>query len=154
MDKDRIIQYIFMIVFTSVFILLIYGICTLKYSLPQPIKKQLEKNKSIIISDTFSENILMHELKLNQIKFPEIVYGQARLETGNFKSKYFKERNNLFGFRARNGYMHFRDWRHCVVYYANWQKKHYKSGDYYQFLIDINYAEDTSYIKKLKRCIR
>ena len=36
---------------------------------------------------------------MNQIgiAYPDVVLAQARLETGNFTSKVFKENNNLFG---------------------------------------------------------
>ena len=33
-------------------------------------------------------------LKKHKVKYHEIVYNQARLETGNFKSRGFKELNN------------------------------------------------------------
>jgi flagellum-specific peptidoglycan hydrolase FlgJ len=125
---------------------------SLKYNLPVPFKEKQEI--PIIINDTFSETLLKEALIEAEIQHPDIVFAQARLETGNFKSDYFKERNNLFGFRARNGYMHFRNWRESVLFYANWQKKYYKSGDYYAFLENIGYAEDSTYIKKVKSCIK
>jgi len=153
MDKDDLIQRMFEVLFVIITILALYGLFSLKYNLPTPFKEK-PVEKPIIINDTFSEDLLMMEIKDAEIKYPDIVLAQARLETGNFKSDYFKERNNLFGFRAKNGYMHFKDWRECVLFYADWQKKYYKSGDYYAFLEDIGYAEDPTYISKVKRCIK
>ena len=33
------------------------------------------------------------------IKYPDVVYAQALIESGHFKSKHFKEKNNIFGMR-------------------------------------------------------
>jgi hypothetical protein len=57
---------------------------------------------------------------------------------------------NIFGFRVKSGYLNFDHWTGCVDYYKTWQDKYYKGGDYYEFLRDIGYAEDTNYINKLK----
>ena len=57
------------------------------------------ETKSIIIKESAKENQFSPEklrayiLELN-IKFPHIVYAQARLETGNFKSQIFKTNHN------------------------------------------------------------
>ena len=153
MDKDDLIQRSFEVLFLIIAASALYGMFSLKYNLPVPFKEE-SIEKPIIINDTFSEVLLKEALEEAEIQHPDIVFAQARLETGNFKSDYFKERNNLFGFRARNGYMHFRSWRESVLFYANWQKKYYKSGDYYAFLENIGYAEDSTYIKKVKGCIK
>lgn len=102
----------------------------------------------------FSPDGLKAELKRLNIKHQHIVYAQAKLESGNFKSKYFLEKNNLFGFRTKNGYLSFEDWKDCCAYYKKWQDKKYKGGNYYQFLVNIGYAEDSIYIQKLKSCLK
>lgn len=151
MDKDDIIQTIFEIVIFIVVAMVMYFIFEPKsFKVPQ---KEIQ-SKPIIISDTFSQDLLMEELKINKIKHTDIVYAQARLETGNFKSEYFKKRHNLFGFRVKSGYMYFSNWKECVKYYANWQNKYYKKGDYFEFLKKIGYAEDSTYIQKVKLCIK
>lgn len=89
------------------------------------------------------------------VKFPEIVTAQAKLETGNFTSDYYNIRNNLFGFRGKKGYLYFESWKHACQNYKQWQDKHYKYGkDYFTFLKDIKYAEDSMYIQKLKLCLK
>lgn len=85
------------------------------------------------------------------ILFPDIVYKQSVLETGNFKSKAYKTRNNLFGFMYRGKIMYFKSIDDCIAYMKKWQLRHYKSGDYYKFLIKKGYAKDKMYIKKLKK---
>lgn len=87
-----------------------------------------------------------------QIKHPKIVYKQAILESNSFKSRVFKVHHNMFGFRKYGSvhYMHFKSWEDCVEYYSEWQNRKYKGGNYYQFLIDVRYAEDPKYIQKIK----
>lgn len=104
--------------------------------------------------DTFISDSLIKRLSEIGVKKPKIVYAQARLETGNFKSKLFINNNNLFGFRNKKGYLYFSNWQECIQFYKSWQDKHYKGGDYFQFLINIKYAEDSSYINKLKLCMK
>ncbi len=112
---------------------------------------RLEEPKDSIRLDTFSEanlNIVMSNL---EIQHPDIVMAQTKLETGNFKSYLFRVSNNLFGFRNYNGYKKYKTWQASVEDYSKWQSKHYKKGDYYKYLKQINYAEDSLYIYKLKQ---
>lgn len=102
-------------------------------------------------------------LKDMNIKHPDIVYAQARLETGNFTSKIFRTNNNLFGFKVAkqrptvcigmsSGHANYDSWQMSVIDYALWQSKHcarLTHDQYIQYLRE-NYAEDTNYIKKLK----
>lgn len=94
--------------------------------------------------------MLMDDLIYYNVREPEIVLRQAVWETGWFKSTVCKKYKNLFGFRTTNGYLRFNTWQNSVIYYKKWQTKHYKEGDYYQFLIDIGYAEDSLYTDHLK----
>ena len=107
---------------------------------------------------SFSQQIdgtmVYKELVKIGVKYPEIVLAQAKLETGNFKSAYCNERYNLFGFQTGKGYMYFKSWKHCCQYYKHWQDRHYRYGiDYYTFLVNIHYAQDSNYIKKVKSCL-
>lgn len=104
--------------------------------------------------DTLSLQNLYREILKDSIKFPEIVLKQAILETGWLKSNYCINRHNLFGFRSAKGYLYYDSWQASVLAYKKWQDKHYKGGDYYQFLINIHYAangiEYVNYLKKIK----
>jgi len=91
---------------------------------------------------------IKRELKRIGVKHSDIVIKQVRLETGNLK---YLRNNNLFGFRGNNGYLKFETWQDAVQYKKEWQDKKYKGGDYYDFLVKVKYASDSTYIKKLKQ---
>ena len=91
-----------------------------------------------------------YQLKKHKVKHHEIVFAQIRLETGNLKSKPFKRTNNLFGFSLNGKLIRYKDISKSIEAYVKWQKKFYKGGCYYAFLQSIGYAEDKSYISKLK----
>ena len=95
----------------------------------------------------------IQQIKAKKIKHPEIVYAQYRLETGNGKSKGFKEYNNAFGFSLNGKLMRFKSVSECVEYYKTWQAKRYVRGDYFEFLKKIGYAEDNKYIELLKKML-
>nr|DAI45433.1 MAG TPA: Mannosyl-glycoprotein endo-beta-N-acetylglucosaminidase [Bacteriophage sp.] len=91
------------------------------------------------------------------IKHPEIVYSQALLETGHFKSKGCTRDNNLFGLynSRKKRYCEFSHWAESVKAYKDWVQYRYKSpNDYYEFLQRIGYAEDPNYITKLKQIVK
>lgn len=98
----------------------------------------------------------MNELKAQDVQFPEIVAAQALLETGNFKSYSCINRNNLFGLRKKDGtYMSFEHWTECVAAYKKYiQKWKQPPSDYYKYLDNLGYAEDTSYTIKLKQMVK
>jgi len=87
------------------------------------------------------------------VKHVDIVLRQSILETGWYKCKDCSlDNNNLFGFiSSKGGYMKFDTWQESVKEYSVWQHRFYKSGDYYAFLQRIGYAEDKTYINKLKQ---
>ena len=104
------------------------------------------------------------------IKFPDVVFAQAVLESGNFTSKLFQSANNLFGMKiptkrestaigqTKSGYSKYDDWNFSVYDYFLWQeymlKKH---GDLtksqYLALLGKIYAEDKRYVSSIKRVI-
>ena len=88
------------------------------------------------------------------IKHPKIVYAQYGLETGWGKSKGAINKCNLFGFMYKGKIMEFESHVACIMYYKRWQERKYKGGNYYQFLIDINYAGDPAYIQRLKKIVK
>lgn len=124
---------------------------------------------TIIISDSieFSEKELKKYIKHLNLKYPDIVYAQAVLETGNFNSSIFRNNNNLFGFKepkVRNntsrgslsGYAYYTSWRQSVIDYALFQSSYMRKlsrEEYFRYL-DRNYAKDPNYSKKLKEIIK
>lgn len=91
------------------------------------------------------------------IKHPDIVYAQAILETGYFKSKGCTKDHNLFGLynSRKKRYCKFNHWTESVKAYKEWIQYRYKPpSDYYEFLRRIHYAEDPTYITKLKQIVK
>jgi flagellum-specific peptidoglycan hydrolase FlgJ len=96
---------------------------------------------------------LIEALEYYKVKHPQIVYAQAVLETGHFKSDLCLNGNNLFGLynSKKHRYYTFDHWTESVVAYLDYVQYRYKPpNDYYKFLSDIGYAEDPNYINKLK----
>ena len=106
--------------------------------------------------DKSPEEGLKEALAYYGIKCPKIVYAQAVLETGHFKSDVCQNKNNLFGlYDSKTGkYYEFNHWSESVIAYKNYIQSKYKSdSSYYRFLKSINYAEDPSYIKKVRKLV-
>jgi len=114
--------------------------------------------------------LLWSELKANDVKFPEIVFAQAVLESGHFKSFIFRTNNNLFGMRypkvretlatgAKSGYAVFSDWQSSVKDYKLWQdrfiqKRGIDTKAEYLTELDKVYSESNGYSAKLKKIIK
>jgi len=128
-----------------------------------------EEEKLIVIQEynKFSEDKLIDKLKELNIKFPHIVLAQAKLETGNYTSKIFRESNNLFGLReAKSRITTAKGTQFNHAYYSNWVESVYDAAfhqcrylssiqteeQYFQYLAQ-NYAEDPNYITILKGMI-
>jgi len=130
------------------------------------------ETKSIIIKESTKENefspqkLKAYILELN-IKFPHIVYAQARLESGNFKSEIFKTNHNLFGMKVatkrpttnkgeENGHAYYESWKESVVDYAFYQAQYLsdiKSEAEYLEYLKPNYAEAPNYMTQLQAII-
>ena len=127
----------------------------------QPISKSITIDQFSI----FSEQTLKRLLYILDIEHPEIVFIQAKIESGNFKSNIFKEGNNLFGMKVAKqrittangkirGHASYISWKHSVLDYKFMQDKYGKGKtkeEYYAYL--TRYAEDPKYINKIKRLL-
>jgi len=123
----------------------------------------LEKKKNEFTEEKFID--LIKELNM---KFPHIVYAQARIESGNFKSKVYRENNNLFGMREARvrvntakgtnlNHAYYDSWKESVYDYAFYQCRYMSNAsneaEYYAAL-DASYAEvGGTYSKTLKSLI-
>lgn len=130
-----------------------------KISKPPKIKAKkvhvIKHSKPKFFSQSPEEG-LMEALKYYGVKHPEIVYAQAVLETGNFKSNLCLEKNNLFGLYNSKAirYYRFNHWSESIESYVNNIQDRYRPpNNYYKFLSDIGYAEDPNYIKKIKKIV-
>lgn len=100
---------------------------------------------------------LMEALEYYGVKHPQIVYAQAVLETGHFKSDLCLNGNNLFGLynSKKHRYYTFDHWADGIIAYKEMIQYKYKDdGDYLNFLKEIGYAGDIDYIYKLKEIIK
>ena len=104
---------------------------------------------------------LMEALEYYGVKHPQIVYAQAVLESNWFKSGLCVNGNNLFGLynSKERKYHTFDHWAKSVEAYVKLVQYKYKGDydkppdEYYKFLENIGYAEDTLYISKLRRIV-
>ena len=94
------------------------------------------------------------ELVKQGVPHARIVLAQARLESGNFTSRRCKVDHNLFGIKHNGRYARYRNWRESVADYKRRISSRYKGGDYYDFLLRINYASDKLYTTKLKKIVK
>lgn len=126
---------------------------------PPEIKVVLHIDNKDIQPDFFNklpQEGLMEALEYYEVEHPQIVYAQAVLETGHFKSKVCLKYNNLFGLynSKEKRYCKFKHWTESVVAYKEWiQKKYQPPNNYYVFLEEINYASDKEYISTLKSIV-
>lgn len=100
-----------------------------------------------------SETNLKKELKKQGVQYPHIVFAQAKLESNCGKSDVARKYNNLFGLRKGTEYRKFNHWTESVTAYKKLVQSKYSGGSYLAFLDNIGYAEDPSYVKKLKEMI-
>lgn len=86
------------------------------------------------------------------VRHPRIVTAQAILESGNFESELFKKYNNPFGLydSKKKDYSKFKHWTDAVVAYISMVEHRYAGGDYYRFLEELPYAQDSRYIDKVR----
>lgn len=114
-----------------------------------------------------SPSSLYQEILESGVKFPDVVFAQALLESGNFTSNVFRKENNLFGMKyprrrkttsleeGDTGYANYFHWTHSVYDYKLWQSqslrnKEIKTQSEYLKHLGRVYAEDKNYVKKLK----
>lgn len=104
------------------------------------------------------------------IMFPDIVFAQAVIESGNFTSKLTKVNNNIFGMRlpkrrettavgeSKSGYAIYCSWIDSVKDYLHWQNYFMKgkemSREEYLSLLDRVYAEDERYVSVIRKKIK
>lgn len=148
----------------NVFILLaVCGLGMLHYLDHTPNKdapKEVSDVKVVEVKPSFftksPKDGLKEALGYYGVYHPEIVYAQAVLETGNFKSDLCINGNNLFGLynSKEKEYYKFDNWTESVEAYIDYIQYKYKPpNDYYQFLDNIGYAEDPNYVNKLKKIV-
>lgn len=119
---------------------------------PDPIPLKTESNiDSTCMEDSFNIKDFVLELHIQEVQYPDIILRQACLESSWFTSYVWKTKHNPFGFRNKDGYILFNDYKSAISYMKDWQDKYYKGGEYYRFLEDRKYSEDSCYVETLKK---
>lgn len=109
---------------------------------------------SFLQSRELNDSILYLALIYYNVKHPKAVLAQAKLESGNYTSYHCRVGNNFLGLynSRKKEYFKFNHWTDCVQGYKDMIEYKLKDGeDYYDFLIRIGYAEDPSYVYKVKQ---
>ena len=137
-----------------------------------PTQKEYVTNTEtvLIVNDLneFSEEKLIEEINKLNFKFPHIVLAQSILETGHYKSKIFKENNNLFGMKearvrlnlakgTQHGHAYYDDWKESLTDYALWYSTYAnkcKNEKQLYKLLNKQYAEAKYYPQALQRIIK
>ena len=161
LPKTKLVLIVFLISTTIAFSSYTYGRLT-------KIENLTEYEKELLVidlqRDEFSEEKLIELLIKLKVKFPHIVLAQARLETGKYKSKIFRENHNLFGMKEASrrintavgtqyNHAYYEHWRESVYDYAFYQCRYFgsvSSESQYISSLGQSYAEDPNYVQKLK----
>lgn len=117
--------------------------------------------------EKFNARKLINLIKIMSVEHPHIVLAQSILETRYWKSKIFKENNNLFGMKrarsrpttsigVKNNHAYYETWRESLYDYMIYQSTYlseYKSESEYLDYLGRNYAQDPNYVKSLSYII-
>jgi len=119
-------------------------------------------------SVSITHKLLYEQITEKNIKYPEVVFAQAVLESGHFKAPIFTTKNNLFGMKVpkkrettavnkgKKGYAKYNTWKCSVDDYLLWQdftlkNKNQLTKSQYLALLGRIYAKDKDYVSSLKR---
>ena len=129
-----------------------------------------QEERLIVIREynEFSETKLIEKIRQLNFRYPHIILAQAKLESGHFKSTIFLENNNMFGMKeaklranlakgTNRGHAYYETWQESVIDYALYYSSYLRSikteGEYFEYLRQ-NYAEDPTYVQRLKQIIK
>jgi len=129
-----------------------------------------QEEKLIVIREynQFSEVKLIEKINQLNFRYPYIILAQAKLESGHFKSSIFLENNNIFGMKeakvrstlakgTNRSHAYYDSWQDSVLdyalYYSTYLSRIKTEGEYFEYLRQ-NYAEDPTYIQRLKQLIK
>ena len=167
--KNIFLKYVSITISTLFILIIATAILSFNYGKEEGVSSLSNEEKTVIIKkiDPFKVVELKEYLIDLNVKFPDIVYAQSRLETNGFKSKIFRENNNLFGMKTatkrsstnkgeQHGHAYYDNWRESVLDFALWQCRYLSTintrGEYLRYL-KANYAEDPNYINKLEKIL-
>ena len=115
----------------------------------------------------FTEDKFISMLDEINLPYPHITLAQAKLESGDYSSRIFKENHNLFGMKearvrinlargTQYSHAYYKNWEESVLDYAFWYASYARKcrteNEFFQ-LLDQQYAEDSQYVSSLKHII-
>lgn len=115
----------------------------------------------------FSPSNVLATMNEIGILYPDIVMAQAKIETGHFTSKVFRENHNLFGMKLpeqrnttaigeQNNHASYTSWRQSVIDYKLWQDMvlaKVKGRRAYLRYLNKYYATNKQYVTLIKKMI-
>lgn len=118
-------------------------------------------------NSSFTPQQLYDYLKELNVKYPDIVFAQAVLESGNFNSKIFRANHNLFGMKEAGkrirtckgtemNHAYYDNWKESVLDYAFYQASYLndiKTESQYLDYLNANYAEAGNYKQRVQGVI-
>ena len=138
---------------------------------PRAVVQDLSKEEKLIVVreyNEFSETKLIEKISQLNFRYPHIILAQSYQETGHYKSGIFLENHNLFGMKqaqlrstlakgTNRGHAYYENWQESVIDYALFYSTYLSDikteGEYFEYLRQ-NYAEDPTYVQRLKSLIK
>jgi hypothetical protein len=107
-------------------------------------KNEIVKNEIVQQQDVeLTDSILTSKLIELGCILPNVALAQIKLESGHYTSNLTKTNKNLLGIKQGNKYKVYNTYTECLEDYIKIQNRYLQA-------IDGKYAEDTSYIYKLR----
>ena len=166
-EKTKVSKTVLVGVGVAVGLLLTLGFTT---NPANKVKSLSTEEKLIVVREynEFSEGRLIEKIKQLNFRFPHIILAQSYQETGHYKSGIFLENNNLFGMKqaqirvtlakgTNRNHAYYDSWQDSVndyaMFYATYLSDLKTEGEYFEYLKQ-NYAEDPTYVQRLKALIQ
>lgn len=121
---------------------------------------QAEEPELLLDTLTLNEENFIRVCKYYDVQFPDVVFAQAKLESGHFSSKVFRNNNNMLGLydSINKRFYHFDHWTQCLRGYKELVQYKYEGIDdveaYYAWLAELPYASDEQYVNKVKSLMK
>lgn len=171
LEHRKISKWYVLLLFST--IITIIGVFSYSIGRIHKLKNLTDYEKELLVvdlngRDDFSQDKLVEMLQDLNVKYPYIVLAQARIESGVYKSKIFKENHNLFGMKQANvrintakgtqyNHAYYDTWRESVYDYAFYQSRYMsaaKNEEEYFYILGQSYAESPDYVVALKQHIQ
>lgn len=171
--KKKMVIRDFIVSLSSVIAISIIGLtCYFGYDLNDELSTEFKVTRERVSYINFQDSVINDSIlysMITSLRIPheKIVFAQAKLESNTYKSELYKTNFNLFGMKYATkrptittyeymGYQKYTNWKESLVDYLIWQLSHNVdklSDDKYFDYLHAVYAEDPSYVSKLKNII-